>query len=714
MSLLKSFWWLFINVGYLLVILIVSFFLFTVPAQSDDFVYVFLQDFEVDYIIAVYITLFIWCFITWYCGCMNLQVDPIRASLKRKDNERHVDLSLLIPKILGITPCVILAFAFFAATNVSNYNHRILHLSIIGAIAVVAWFVFEMIDRTSNITSNVSTKSEDRNLDPYLHPRGFFAFLTYLRSIRPLGNWPSLREVDIFKKHTNQDPTFLQELIFIAQFTGVRFFFVYMGSFCLVLTLLMCFPSINLALSSWLRPGSILIISTACFTLLFTIIAYFHDYSRRPFGFIVLLFVLMFSCWNDNTSLNYLENQYVTKRQTVNATFDTWLKTKKEAWQIKNPGTVMPIVFIATQGGGIRGMSWTTRVLHHLDSTYDGFLNQTFVISGVSGGGVGATAYLSWLHDQQKTSYDSSYKQFDSFTKRDFLSPVTAAFAFGDYFQRFLPFPVRSLERSKILGLTWERYYNECLGKDSFSDSFLKMWYSGNHFNNDLPSLMLNGTIAENGQRVITSNLNVANSMWFEDDIDFFDFTKKDISRSFAALNCSRFPFITSGGLLEQDSIRKGHIVDGGYRENTGLQTLLNVFSSIRGRLGPEQGVRVVILYLQNGIDERNDDVRASRIFQDVLVPLQGLIQVNGTGLPAKSIVQFVRQTFDRTIYANVDFHVLSLEDRHDNAIKLPLGWYMSTVVSEEIDKRVKDIPAIDTVMTKSFSSLFPSTDSSD
>ena len=157
------------------------------------------------------------------------------------------------------------------------------------------------------------------------------------------------------------------------------------------------------------------------------------------------------------------------------------------------------------------------------------------------------------------------------------------------------------------------------------------------------------------------------------------------------------------------DGKRKGHIVDGGYRENTGLQSLLNVFCSIRERLKPETGIRVIVLYLQNGIDERNDKVHASRVFQDLLVPLQGLVQVNGSGLPAKSIVQFVDQTFDRSINAAVDFHVLSLEKGRDSTkIKLPLGWYMSAVVSEEIDKRVKHIPTVDTAMTRSFSKLFP------
>jgi hypothetical protein len=704
---LKSAWWLFVNTGYLLIILIASALVFLLPAQTDDFIYVFLQDFDLRYLIAVYIALPLWCFFTWYSACINLQVDPVAGSLRRKTNKLHGGLALLVPKLLGMVPCGIMAIAFLSA-DLATDNHQVLNLVIVGATALVMWSLFEWLDRSSDLKSSIGSKSMNEDENMYRFEPG--TFRKHLRRAwkNNLGKWPSLREVENFKKSTGYEPTIAQEMIFIAQFTGVRFFFVYMGVTCLVLTLVMCVPAWNMALSSLLRPGAILIVAITCFTLLFTIIAYFHDYTRRPFGLIVVILIILFSLFNDNTSLNYLNNKNVKKRLKVDVAFDAWLNRKRPAWEALHGNKDMPVIMIATQGGGIRGLSWTTRVFNYLDTAYPGFLNQTFVISGVSGGGVGATAYLSWLRDRQ-LGIDPipGYEHLDGFTKRDHLSTLTASFAFGDNFQRFLPVPISALERSKMLGFTWNKYYKECVGHDSFSKSFLEMWYPGKGFNYNLPSLMLNGTLAENGQRVITSNLDVAASTWFADDIDFFNFTRRDINRSFAALNCSRFPFITSGGLMEGGGTRKGHIVDGGYRENTGLQTLFNVFCTVRERIRKETGLRLVVIYLQNGSDERDDNVTASRVFQDVLVPLQGVVSVNGTGLPAKSIVQVVRQTMDTSIYANVKFFVLSLEDRQESEIKLPLGWYMSDIVSQEIDKRVKDIPELDAELTRSMKEMF-------
>ena len=694
---LTSFWWLILNVGYLILILLLSFIVLTVPAQSDDFVYVFVQDFELDYIVAVYIAIGIWCFITWYSGCIILQIDPIKGSLNRKEQPYHVDLTINIPKILGIVPCVIFGYSIAVTQNLPSANYKVAHLLGLTGLAILMWVLFKIIDKTSSVVVNLNLAGPGRNTqNPYDVPKGIWPFIKHLKHVTVLGNWPSLNEVTHFKKLTNQAPTYKQELVFIAQFTGVRFFYLWLGGFCLVLTLVMCAPPINLELASWLRPGAIVILTLAGFTLIFTIVAYFHDYQRRPFAIILTIAVIIFSYWNDNTKLEYIESAKPGKRVSINSAFNQWLKVKKESWRLDKD---MPVVFIATQGGGIRGLTWTTRILHHLDSTYKGFLDQTFIISGVSGGGVGATTYLTWLKDND--SNDFSYDKFNSFTKRDFLSPVTASFAFSDFFQRFLPFPVSSFNRSRMLGRTWDEYYQECVGKNSLAEPFLDLWYTEQGFDFKIPSLILNGTLAENGQRVVTSNLSFDSTIWFDDDIDFFKYAEGDISRSTAALNCSRFPVLTSGALIARNDSTKGHIVDGGYRENTGVQTLLNIFWSIRKRLNDEKGIKVLFIYLQNGQDERDDQAEAATVLQDILVPIQGLVQVNGTGLPAKSIIQFAKQTFDKSIAARDEFMVFSLNSNDTSKIKFPLGWYMSEIVSKEIDRRIERIPIIDSARVK-------------
>lgn len=628
----------------------------------------------------------------------------------------HLKLSLLVPKIAGIIPCLILLGAIAFVPNVTERDFQLVHELLLGLMAVFMWLVFTLNDRvlnTSTIVRHPELQRTSGGKVSYDYPIGVMPFLRYLFAIKPVGAWPTFREVDQFKELTNHAPTIPQELIFIFLFRAVRFYFVALGAVALLITILFCFPSINLSLSAWLRPASILILTIPCLTLLLTIVFYFHDYTRRPFGVILLVLVIVFSYWNDNTSIKYLDNNRTVERMSVENAFDGWLANKRKTWKKEHGNTIMPVVFIASQGGGIRALNWTTRVLHNLDSMYAGFIGQTFVISGVSGGGVGAAAYLAYRDDVDhgRIKGDHPDSLFKAFTRRDFLSPLTASLAFGDNLQKLLPFPIASLERSKVLGLTWEKYYREIVGTDTFSDSFLGLWYDGEEMNYALPSLILNGTLAENGQRVITSNLEVRSARWFSDDIDFFHTAGRDISCSFAALNCSRFPFITSGALLDSAGHRKGHIIDGGYRENTGLQTIYNLYKTVEDNISnpsPDSlDVRLVIIYLQNGRDELRGDVSAARMLHDLITPIQGVLNVNGTTLTAKAIVQLFHQSFDFAYPPNVEFHVLSLDDRPDKTIKLPLGWYMSDTVSVEIDKRVKGIPTIDAALIASLNRLF-------
>src|SRR5690606_35816198 len=100
-------------------------------------------------------------------------------------------------------------------------------------------------------------------------------------------------------------------------------------------------------------------------------------------------------------------------------------------------------------------------------------------------------------------------------------------------------------------------------------------------------------------------------------------------------------------------------------------------------------------------------NVTAARILHDAITPIQGELNVNGTTLTAKAIVQLFHQSFAFSYPPNVEFHVVRLDDRKDKTIKLPLGWYMSDTVSVEIDRRVRAIPSIDGELITSLNRMF-------
>lgn len=716
---LKSLWWLLINVGYLILILIVAWLMFTVPAQADDFVYVFVQDVEPLYITLVAVFLGLWCYVTWYSACIILQIDPIetlddtsvQARLLRKSHQR---LTLEIPRILGIVPCVILASAIWFVPD-DAHTHQYFYLIGLLLLGVFMYRLFVVQDRNASRPDTIDHLQSNKFKPNYQLKEGKAAIRDLIQKAKSPTQyrWPTNQEVVEFHNMHGPGtiPTIREEILFIFQYASVRFYYLFFGALSIVLLVVFSVPFLNLRVATAIHPASVLIVSITFITFVSTIISFFHDYTSRPFAIVVVLWIVFWSGFNDNTRPRYIKDLVHDPRMSVSEGFDQWVAQRKEQWPDSLP---MPVIFIATQGGGTRGLNWTTRILDTLNKVYpnqwnersakisrSGFYRQIFAISGVSGGGVGATFYSAYQRNNITNS--GTDEKFRAFTKSDFLSPVTASFAFGDSFQKLLPAPVHALERSKILGKTWDWQYSTHMDKAGvqLDHSFLDMWYADGKTNLDHPSLFINGTLAENGQRVVTSNLKLE-GQWFKEDIDFFSFNGHDITISTAALNCCRFPFITSGALLEGKGCKKGHIIDGGYRENTGLQTIGNLYFTVKDRFDKDPSIFPLFIYLKNGADELNDKVKAIGFFHDLATPLMGVVGVNGTAMPAKGIQQSFLQEFGPE-----RFFVMDLENRESDQIKLPLGWYMSEVVSDEIDKRVCSMKRFDSVLIKKLDGMF-------
>jgi WD40 repeat protein len=278
------------------------------------------------------------------------------------------------------------------------------------------------------------------------------------------------------------------------------------------------------------------------------------------------------------------------------------------------------------------------------------FGKQLFAISGVSGGALAAVIVYAAMADGQlkqrtpdrtliKPPCKVDYRDSDWFGSRirrdskptdvsqaaeswrsclqlisagDFLSPVIASLINPDVFD-FMG------DRAAILEQAWERRYEEMTGKTTMEESILSVRSRVLHADpeNWLPILLLNGTSVETGRRIITSD--VGSFFWLDHDTnarirvfrDAYDLRelfafegtsaapiigeaiendskpKQDIRLSTAATMSARFPIISPHGNIRN---RQGKIVDrvvdGGYYENFGAGTSLELVQLLEQRYG--------------------------------------------------------------------------------------------------------------------------------
>lgn len=262
-------------------------------------------------------------------------------------------------------------------------------------------------------------------------------------------------------------------------------------------------------------------------------------------------------------------------------------------WRKNNSGRIM--VVVAAAGGGIRAAYWTAAILGKIEDEYADFDKHVFVISAVSGGALGATAFDAALDSSKpqcgnQTGYEVCLKKFLSY---DFLSPLLASQLVGDLGRQFDPLKKFGLsawwlvpdDRATVLELGWEQAWRstfEAKRGSRFEGAFRDLWVGTPR----RPTLLLNGTSAVSGKRLVTGDLALRD----ENGESIDNPAILPIRVSTAIDNSTRFPLIEpAGGIpypasrstLSDDSIRMDYVVDGGYYDNYGAATLLDVLREI-------------------------------------------------------------------------------------------------------------------------------------
>jgi hypothetical protein len=333
------------------------------------------------------------------------------------------------------------------------------------------------------------------------------------------------------------------------------------------------------------------------------------------------------------------------------------------ALQPVGPNGKKTMVLIAVQGGASRAGYWTAVALDELQTAAakaigkDGkpvdFGAHVFAISSVSGGSVGAVGYAAML----KTARDDKNFRNDllGFAGRDALGPALTGMLYSDLLYRFLPLPLLP-DRAETLERAWEEGWDAPDEKTGLAPRtvgtirapFLALVpKDGEPWR---PLLIVQGASEGVGRRMLTSAVKFTCDEVDADDL--LDGVGHDVAASTAILNGARFPWVSPGGTFthqpcyakEGDPKSSDHVLDGGYFDNAGAETLREMTRAIRNLPGGGDKdldiVFILIGYANHdpakpapppaGITAWVSDRIASLIPNDVFAPVLGLY--NGMG----------------------------------------------------------------------------------
>jgi predicted acylesterase/phospholipase RssA len=605
-------------------------------------------------VVLFFVALILWAVCSWYACRVLLYFNFPNAP---PPSARSKWAEANVPRLLGIAPIVIVALGFWAASR----RHAPEDTTRYWLLGFAAFCVLLAIV--------------------------FYLFVAYRRDIFRLEAIARVKHVHELSRGTRAGVAvvaLISALLFIA------------------------FTVAPVVVAQKIGMGTILLLAGSSWVVLGSFLVFLSGRWQFPVIGSLVVLAIVFSLWNDNHRIRTLPARPV-QRDSVIAAFEKWHRLVQ-----KFPAP-HPLYVVATEGGGIRAAYWTGIVLGGLQDANPNFANHVFAISGVSGGSLGAVVFNALVAENDGRSYETNAHEILS---RDFLSPALAVMLYPDLVQRFLPVPIAYFDRARALELAWEKAWRDRMGNDRFAQSFVDLWPpDGQKW---VPALFLNGTSVEKGNRIMTSNLRVTDSFFDVEDaaIKLNPDARAtqagcNIPLSTAAHMSARFTYVSPAGRFAD----RTYIVDGGYFENSGATTALEIVMRINEWCAFKHITDIDPKVIMISNNPRRPPIAPAKpgpekertltkpetvhggIMGEVMSPLKTLLNAReARGTFAQKAIAHQQRRFkagdaappskDQPQSMTPDIFYFALEDQD---VPLPLGWMLSDAAAQTMRRQWKE-----------------------
>jgi hypothetical protein len=394
------------------------------------------------------------------------------------------------------------------------------------------------------------------------------------------------------------------------------------------------------------------------------------------------------------------DDSQTPNQSSLDQRFQAWLDQRR----IKS----RPVYIIAAQGGGIYAAYHAASTIVKLVGPEYNLADDIFAISGVSGGSVGTAVALSVLEsvklsvaksrpaqvDQCHTAwlkYDITQLALDRIFETDYVFPlimgglfvdsileVTPSTHFSKYFTEY--------DRSYLLERAFVNRTQQVLtdlleevpGNSSLDGAFLDLRATFS------PDLYFNIVSTNTGDRGYLGKFEL--NQFKSDTQDPDGPEKRNLNRALKGLNLklitaavlsARYPYVTPPASIRKkgDNINDEEVlrfVDGGYLENSGVATALDIAREIQ----PKTDVPVKIIALGN----RNSQTIENSSFNELVTPFRTMLQTR---------VARGEDYIDDAV-GLLGGNVVQVRTRQPPAF-LTLGWFLSKSKLRDLELRLNE-----------------------
>lgn len=364
-----------------------------------------------------------------------------------------------------------------------------------------------------------------------------------------------------------------------------------------------------------------------------------------------------------------------------------WLDRQKTAW----PGRKPRLAVVAVSGGGIVAAVWTARVLKALEEGSDRFPGAVRVVTGASGGMLGAASFVASLlpPEDGKTARHTA-GELDKLLEglqQDCLSPVARQMATLDLMTILMPgrLPKAVQDRGLVLEETWEQNLGQfCPSAGAPMKGPSRALRDGER-EGWRPSLIFSPMIVEDTAPMLISNLDLhkldpKRAEFFKKFADEPAVVEADqLKLSTAVRMNAAFPLVSPAVYLPTNPPKR--LVDAGYYDNYGVSTAAAWLTSNLDWLADHTGG--VVLIQIRAYPDAVPTVQPEGFWnwipnsiQWLTTPLEGFTAAGRRVMidRNKDLIAGLDRAFKATHKPDFSFETVELECRES----VPLSWYLT------------------------------------
>ncbi|WP_420315647.1 patatin-like phospholipase family protein [Ekhidna sp.] len=396
----------------------------------------------------------------------------------------------------------------------------------------------------------------------------------------------------------------------------------------------------------------------------------------------------------ENLESVHSKEQFLHDKWHMLETLENW----KAKWQTKEK---QKMVFLCVSGGGQRAALWTVNSLLEADQSVGGTLmDNTFLITGASGGVIGAAFYREmFLRDR---NYLNNGKE-NMILKmgKDNLNPVIFGLLANDLFLKIRTHEYAGRTYNVDRGYVFERNLDKNLG--FILDKQIKEYHAP-EVQSQIPTLIMSPTIANDGRKLYISSQPVSFLAISSEvtkgkksavrGVDFQTFFKTNDPSSLSFLTALRmsasFPYITPN--ISLPAKPRVEIMDAGISDNFGISDAIRFIQVFEDWIS-ENTDGIVLLVIRDTksnspIEPRPDPSVVDRLTYPIASVYNNLMNMQDINNDIR--IEQMKSWFD----GDVDIIELAYDSYQNNgnpseAERASLSWHLTTKEKQHVIENI-------------------------